>query len=196
MKRRGIIYFHRKTDTRCQFFFQERIVNHRKIEYNDLNKILILYWYQPMTLYEQIREDMKDAMRNKDSVTLDTVRMLISSVKNKAIDLGKEIDDADVVATIKSDLKKLKDGLDSFVSAAREDLAEKARVEIAILEKYLPAQMSEEELEAKVKAKLADLGITDMASVGKAMGALMADLKEYADGSRIKQMIDKLLKKE
>lgn len=149
-----------------------------------------------MTLYEQIREDMKDAMRNKDSVTLDTVRMLISSVKNKAIDLGKEIDDADVVATIKSDLKKLKDGLDSFVSAAREDLAEKARVEIAILEKYLPAQMSEEELEAKVKAKLADLGITDMASVGKAMGALMADLKEYADGSRIKQMIDKLLKKE
>lgn len=148
-----------------------------------------------MTLYEQIREDMKNAMRNKDSVTLDTVRMLISSVKNKAIDLGKEIDDADVVATIKSDLKKLKDGLDSFVSAAREDLAEKARVEIAILEKYLPAQMSEEELEKKVKAKLAELGITDMASVGKAMGGLMADLKEYADGSRIKQMIDKLLKK-
>ena len=148
-----------------------------------------------MTLYEQIREDMKNAMRNKDSVTLDTVRMLISSVKNKAIDLGKEIDDADVVATIKSDLKKLKDGLDAFVSAAREDLAEKARVEIAILEKYLPTQMSEEELEAKVKAKLADMGITDMASVGKAMGGLMADLKEYADGSRIKQMIDKVLKK-
>lgn len=149
-----------------------------------------------MTLYEQIREDMKNAMRNKDSVTLDTVRMLISSVKNKAIDLGKEIDDADVVATIKSDLKKLKDGLDAFVSAAREDLAEKARVEIAILEKYLPAQMSEEELEKKVKAKLAELGITDMASVGKAMGSMMADLKEYADGSRIKTMIDKLLKKE
>lgn len=149
-----------------------------------------------MTLYEQIREDMKNAMRNKDSVTLDTVRMLISSVKNKAIDLGKEIEDADVVATIKSDLKKLKDGLDAFVSAAREDLAEKARVEIAILEKYLPEQMSEEELEKKVKAKLAELGITDMASVGKAMGGLMADLKEYADGSRIKQMIDKLLKKE
>lgn len=149
-----------------------------------------------MTLYEQIREDMKNAMKNKDSVTLDTVRMLISSVKNKAIDLGKEIDDADVVATIKSDLKKLKDGLDSFVSAAREDLAEKARVEIAILEKYLPAQMSDGELEAKVKAKLADLGITDVASVGKAMGSIMADLKEYADGSRIKQMVDKLLKKE
>ncbi|MEK7632473.1 MAG: GatB/YqeY domain-containing protein [Patescibacteria group bacterium] len=148
-----------------------------------------------MTLYEQIREDMKAAMKNKDSATLDTVRMLISSIKNKAIDLGKELDDADVVATIKSDLKKLKDGLESFASAAREDLAEKAKAEITILEKYLPAQMTDGELEEKVRAKLADLGITDMASVGKAMGALMTDLKEYADGSRIKAAVDKILKK-
>ncbi len=148
-----------------------------------------------MTLYEQIREDMKAAMKNKDSATLDTVRMLISSLKNKAIDLGKELEDADVVATIKSDLKKLKDGLESFASAAREDLADKAKAEIAILEKYLPAQMTDGELEEKVRAKLAELGITDMASVGKAMGALMADLKEFADGSRIKATVDKILKK-
>lgn len=147
-----------------------------------------------MNLYEQIREDMKNAMRNKDVQTLDTVRMLIASIKNKAIDLGKELDDAEVVATIKSDMKKLKDGLDSFVSAAREDLAEKAREEIKILEKYLPAQLSDGELEEKVRAKLAELGITDAASVGKAMGALMADLKEFADGSRIKAMVDKVLK--
>ncbi len=147
-----------------------------------------------MTLYEQIREDMKAAMKNKDSKTLDTVRMLVASLKNKMIDLGKELDDADVMTTIKSDVKRLKDGLDSFVSAAREDLAAAAREEIAILEKYLPAQMNDEELEKKVRAKLADLGITDMASVGKAMGALMADLKEYADGSRIKAMVDKVLK--
>ena len=138
---------------------------------------------------------MKAAMKNKDSATLDTVRMLISSIKNKAIDLGKELEDADVVATIKSDLKKLKDGLESFASAAREDLAEKAKAEIAILEKYLPAQMTDGELEERVRAKLAELGITDMASVGKAMGALMADLKEFADGSRIKATVDKILKK-
>jgi uncharacterized protein YqeY len=149
-----------------------------------------------MTLYDQIREDMKTAMRNKDSKTLDTVRMLVASLKNKMIDLGKELDDADVLTTIKSDVKKLKDGLDSFVTAAREDLAAAAREEIAILEKYLPAQMSDEELEAKVRAKLAELGITDMASVGKAMGALMADLKEFADGSRIKAMVDRILKGE
>ncbi len=148
-----------------------------------------------MTLYEQIREDMKTAMKARDSQTLDTVRMLISSVKNKMIDMGKELEDADVMAVIKSDLKKLKDGLDEFSKAAREDLASKAKIEIAILEKYLPAQMTDGELEIKVKAKLAELGITDLASVPKAMGSLMAGLKEYADGSRIKQMIDKLLKK-
>lgn len=148
-----------------------------------------------MTLYEQIREDMKTAMKNKDSKTLDTVRMLVASIKNKMIDLGKELDDADVMAVIKSDVKKLKDGLDSFASAAREDLALAAKEEIEILQKYLPAQMADGELEEKVKAKLAELGITDMASVGKAMGSLMTDLKEYADGSRIKAMVDKLLKK-
>lgn len=148
-----------------------------------------------MNLYDQIREDMKTAMKNKDSKTLDTIRMLVASLKNKAIDLGKELDDADVMATIKSDVKKLKDGLDSFVSAAREDLAAAAKEEIAILEKYLPAQLTDGELEEKVRAKLAELGITDVASIGKAMGSLMADLKEFADGSRIKAMVDKILKK-
>ena len=121
--------------------------------------------------------------------------MLMASLKNKAIDLGKELDDADVMATIKSDVKKLKDGLESFASAAREDLASAAKEEIAILEKYLPAQLTDGELEEKVRAKLAELGITDVASIGKAMGSLMADLKEFADGSRIKAMVDKVLKK-
>ena len=148
-----------------------------------------------MNLYDQIREDMKTAMKNKDSKTLDTIRMLMASLKNKAIDLGKELDDADVMATIKSDVKKLKDGLESFASAAREDLASAAKEEIAILEKYLPAQLTDGELEEKVRAKLAELGITDVASIGKAMGSLMADLKEFADGSRIKAMVDKVLKK-
>lgn len=147
-----------------------------------------------MTLYEQIREDMKSAMKSKDSATLDTVRMLISSIKNKMIETQKELEDADVIVVIKSDLKKLKDGLDSFVSAAREDLAEKARTEIKVLEKYLPAQMSDTELEVKVRAALAELGITSAADIGKAMGQLMGKLKDAADGSRIKAMVDKVLK--
>lgn len=147
-----------------------------------------------MTLYEQIREDMKSAMKAHDSATLDTIRMLISSIKNKMIDAGQELADADVMSVIKSDLKKLKDGLDSFVAAARHDLADAARKEIAILEKYLPAQITDGELEAKVRAELAALGITSAADLGKAMGQLMGKLKDAADGSRIKQMVDKVLK--
>lgn len=147
-----------------------------------------------MTLIDQIKDDMKTAMRNKDSVTLDTVRMLLSSLKNKAIDMQKELDDAEVMAVIKSDLKKLKDGLDSFVSAAREDLADKARVEMKVLEKYLPEQMGDEELEKKVREVLAELGIASAGDIGKAMGQLMGKLKDMADGSRIKAMVDKVLK--
>lgn len=147
-----------------------------------------------MTLYEQIKDDMKTAMRNKDAATLDTIRMLLASLKNKAIDMQKELDDADVMAVVKSDMKKLKDGLESFVAAAREDLAEKVRVEIKVLEKYLPAQLSDEELEKKVRETLAELGITDASNIGKAMGQLMAKLKDVADGSRIKATVDKILK--
>lgn len=147
-----------------------------------------------MALLDQIKEDMKNAMRNKDMATLDTVRMLLSSIKNKAIDLQKEMDDAEVTAVIKSDLKKLKDGLESFISAAREDLAESTRKEILVLEKYLPEQLSDADLEAKVREGLVELGITDTAQIGKAMGQLMGKFKDLADGNRIRMMVEKILK--
>lgn len=146
------------------------------------------------TLIEQIREDMKQAMRDKDMATLDTVRMLLSSVKNKAIDIGRELEDAEVISVLKSDMKKLRDGLESFLSAAREDLAQKAREEIRVLEKYLPAQLTDGELEEKVRAQLAELGISNAADIGKAMGQLMAKLKEAADGNRVRAMVEKVLK--
>ena len=146
------------------------------------------------SLVDQIKEDMKQAMRDKNSVTLDTVRMLLSSVKNKAIDLGHELEDVEVMAVLKSDLKKLKDGLESFVSAAREDLAQKAREEILVLEKYLPAQITDGELEEKVRAELAALGISNVGDIGKAMGQLMGKLKDAADGNRVRAMVEKILK--
>lgn len=147
-----------------------------------------------MTLAQKIQEDLKQAMRDKDPKTLGILRMVASSVKNKAIDLRKELDDADVLAVVKSDLKKMQDALVDFTKAAREDLVEQTHFEINILKKYLPPEMSEEELEAKVRAKLEDLGIKDASGIGKAVGAVMGDLKGLADGSRVKAMIEKLLK--
>lgn len=145
------------------------------------------------TLFEQLQNDMKAAMKGRDVKTLEVLRMAISSIKNKAMELNKELSDADVVAVLKSDAKKMKDALESFVSAAREDLAEAAREEVAILEKYLPAQITDEDLEGRVKAKIAELGVQGKEAAGKVIGALAKELQGLADGSRIKTFVDKNL---
>lgn len=147
-----------------------------------------------MNLSEQIKEDIKVAMKGKDMRTLEVLRMLSASIKNKAIDLKKELEDADVVAVIKSDVKKLDDALQQFVSAAREDLVEKTKEEIDILKKYLPEEMPDEQVEEKVRAVLEQEGITDMSDMGRAMGAAMAELKGEVDGGRVKNAVEKILK--
>lgn len=146
-----------------------------------------------MELEKQLNDDMKTAMKAKDASTLEILRMTISSIRNKALEVGKELADADVVAVIKADAKKIKDALDSFIQNAREDLAVKARRELEILERYLPAQMSDAELEMRVRAKVQELGVSDASQAGKVMGVLAKDLSGQADGSRIKNMLDKIL---
>ena len=146
-----------------------------------------------MELEKKLTEDMKSAMKAKDASTLEVLRMTIASVRNKAIELGKELADADVMAVIKADAKKIKDSLDSFVQNAREDLAVKARRELEILESYLPAQMSDADLEMHVRSKVQELGVSDATQAGKVMGVLSKDLKGQADGSRIKVILDKIL---
>jgi uncharacterized protein len=145
------------------------------------------------TLFETLQNDMKSAMKGRDVKTLDVLRMAIASIRNKAIELNKELSDADVVAVLKSDAKKIKDALESFVANAREDLAKKAREEIAVLEKYLPTQITDGELEERVKTKIAELGVQGKESAGKVMGVLSKELQGLADGSRIKAFVDKYL---
>lgn len=146
-----------------------------------------------MELEKQLNEDMKAAMKARDSNTLDILRMTITSIRNKALAVGKDLAEADVAAVIKADAKKIADSLESFVKNAREDLATKARRELEILARYLPAQMSDEELELRVRAKLQELGVTEASQAGKVMGVLANELKGQVDGSRIKALLDKLL---
>ncbi len=148
-----------------------------------------------MTLNEKIKEDIKTAMKAKDAKTLEVLRMLASSVKNKAIDLKEELQDADVIAVIKSDVKKLEDAIVQFVQGAREDLAEKTKEEITILKKYLPEEMSDEVLKEKVEAILKKVGIEDPSKIGQAIGAVMAELKGMVDGGRVKKMVEGFFKK-
>ncbi|MBT3231113.1 GatB/YqeY domain-containing protein [Candidatus Uhrbacteria bacterium] len=146
-----------------------------------------------MNLYEKISDDIKVAMKGRDAETLSVLRMLMASLKNKVIDLKEELEDADVVAVIKSDVKKIEDSLESFVKGEREDLADKARSEMKVLKKYLPPEMSEEDLEKAVKKVIDELEVGDMSGMGKAMGKVMEELKGQVDGKRVKAMLARLL---
>ncbi len=146
-----------------------------------------------MTLAETISENMKAAMKAKDSATLSTLRLLISALKNKKIDVQHELSDAEVQDVIKTQVKQLKDSVESFTSGGREDLAVSVRVEIGVLEQYLPAQMSDEELTQIVKDVVEKSGATSKADMGKVMGAAMAAVAGRADGSRVKEIVGSLL---
>lgn len=137
---------------------------------------------------------MKAAMKNKDMQTLDAVRMLLASIQKKALDIGHDLEESEMVEVIVSDAKKLKDALESFVAAAREDLAQKVREELAIVQKYLPEQMSDEDLQKIVQEKISAMADGGAQAVGKLMGTLVNELRGKVDGSRIKAMVEKLSK--
>lgn len=145
-----------------------------------------------MNLLEKLQADMKEAMKGKDLRTLETLRLAIASVKNKAMEAAGELSDADVLQVIIGDLKKLKDGLATFVESAREDLAQQAREEIAVLERYLPEQLTDGELVEAIKAKATELGVTAKAQAGKVIGVINKEFAGRVDTARVKAKIDEL----
>ncbi|MBI4713889.1 GatB/YqeY domain-containing protein [Candidatus Uhrbacteria bacterium] len=146
-----------------------------------------------MSLSDQITNAMKDAMKSKNDATLSTLRLLRSAMKNKQIDVQHELSDEEILGVIRSQVKQLRDGLVSYESANREDLASQARAEIAVLEAYLPKQMSDDELTQIVKKTLEESGVKSRQEMGKAMGAVMKAVQGKADGTRVKQIIETLL---
>ena len=147
-----------------------------------------------MPLPEQIMNDVKVAMKAKEAQTLSTLRLLQSSLKNKKIELGKELEEGYVISVVKKEVKALEDSIVSFVQGAREDLAQKARAEVETLKNYLPEEMSDERLETIVKEALAEIGAVTKAEMGKVMGAVMGKVAGSADGKRVKAIVEKLLK--
>jgi uncharacterized protein YqeY len=146
-----------------------------------------------MTLLEQISEDMKTAMRAKDERTLSTVRMLKSALKNKQIDLMRELTEEDALAVVKSQMKQLKEAQEIAANAGRPEAAQEAQAEMDVLTKYLPAQMSDDALEIAVRAALDGAGLRSKQDMGKAMGVAMKAAAGQADGSRVKAVVEKIL---
>ena len=134
-----------------------------------------------MSLKAQITEDMKAAMRAKDSVRLGTIRLLQAAMKQKEVDERVELDDAMVIAIVDKLIKQRKDSVAAYLTAQRQDLADIESAEMKVLEVYLPQRLSAEEITAAGKAIVADVGATGPGDMGKVMGAVKTQLAGKAD---------------
>ena len=134
-----------------------------------------------MSLKAQITEDMKTAMRAKDSTRLSTIRLLQAAMKQKEVDERIELDDAAIIAIVDKLIKQRKDSVAAYEAANRTDLADVEKAEMEVLKVYLPERMSEAEITAAVEAIVAELGASGPGDMGKVMGKVKAQLAGKAD---------------
>ncbi|AIQ25554.1 aspartyl-tRNA amidotransferase [Paenibacillus sp. VTT E-133280] len=146
-----------------------------------------------MNLSERLNEDMKQAMKSKDKFTLSTIRMVRSTIKYLEIDLKRTLDDNEVLDILSREIKQRKDALQEFESAGRDELAASTKAEIEIIIKYLPEQLSEEEIKAIVQQTIQETGASSKSEMGKVMSALMPKVKGRADGKLVNQAVQQFL---
>ncbi|MBL4951350.1 GatB/YqeY domain-containing protein [Neobacillus sp. OS1-32] len=147
-----------------------------------------------MSLLERLNNDMKQAMKNKEKDKLSVIRMIKASMQNEAIKLGaKELTEDQELTVLSRELKQRKDSLHEFDKAGREDLVEKLRTEISIVELYMPKQLSEEEVSELVKQTIIETGAKSKADMGKVMSAIMPKIKGKADGSLVNKFVQQHL---
>ncbi|EWS56454.1 MULTISPECIES: GatB/YqeY domain-containing protein [unclassified Methylibium] len=144
---------------------------------------------------DRITEDMKSAMRAKDAARLGTIRLLLAALKQKEVDERVVLDDAMVIAIVDKLIKQRKDSISQFSAAGRTDLADKETAELAVLEAYLPARLSAEQVASEVAAIVAELGASGPGDMGKVMGAVKTRLAGKADmglaSAAVKQALSK-----
>lgn len=147
-----------------------------------------------MSLVQRLNENMKQAMREKDKERLNVIRMVKASLQNEAINLGvSELSAEDELTILSRELKQRNESLKEFSEAGREDLVQKVEAEIVVLEEYMPAQLTGEELEDIVKQTIAELNATSKSEFGKVMGKVMPKIKGKADGSSVRDIVQQLL---
>ena len=150
-----------------------------------------------MNLKEQLTEDMKSAMRNKETLRLHTIRLLRAALQEKEVSLrvGGEatLTDEQVVEVLQKQAKQRKDSISQYEGAGREDLAEKERAELEIIEQYLPQMMGEAEVEVVIQEIIQQVGVNSPQEIGKVMGPAMNALRGKADGKLVQQVVKRLL---
>lgn len=158
---------------------------------------LLKYNSQTMSLVEQIKNEIKEAMKAKDADKLTVLRSLTSGFTNELVATGKtphdEVTDEIAMTVIKRASKQRKDAIEQFEKGGRQDLADKEKIELKIIEAYLPEMMSEDQIREIVIKKKEELGINDKSGMGQLMGAVIKETGGQADGQVVKKIVDELL---
>ncbi|PLY11130.1 MAG: glutamyl-tRNA amidotransferase [Arcobacter sp.] len=146
-----------------------------------------------MSLKEQLKSDLKDAMRSKEIVKRDSIRAINTMIKQIEVDERKDLNDEDVIKLIQKGIKQREEAAIQYKNANRDDLVAVEQEQIDIFKAYLPQQLSDAELEAGMKELISEVGATSIKEMGKVMGTASKKFAGVADGKRISEMVKKLL---
>ena len=149
-----------------------------------------------MTIKTQIKEDLKEAMKAKDTNKTTVLRGLVSGFTNELVASGKtpqdEVSDDLALTVIKRQVKQRKDAIEQFEKGGRKDLAENEKLELTVLENYMPQMMSKEEIRKIAESKKSEMGVDDRSKIGILMGAIMKETSGQADGNEVKEVVNSL----
>ena len=146
-----------------------------------------------MSLKEQLNEDLKQAMRDKEVVKRDSIRAINTMIKQIEVDERRVLDDAEVIKLVQRGIKQREEAISQYSAAGRDDLVQKEQEQVDVFMLYLPKQLSDEELENGMKEIISEVGATSLKDMGKVMGAASKKFAGVADGKRINEMVKKLL---
>ena len=146
-----------------------------------------------MELKQTLLSDLKEAMKSKDSLKVDTLRLIVSEIKNREIDLREELGDEAITALLTTQIKKRKEAAKMFEQGGRTDLKEKEEKEMAIIQVYLPEQVGEDELKQRIQAVIAETGAQGPKDMGKVMKVVVPEFKGKVEGDQIRNIVTELL---
>ena len=146
-----------------------------------------------MGLKQRLENDLKEALRNKDERRKTTLRLALAAIQNEGISKGQELNEGEVIGVLSKEAKLRRESAEQFAEGAREDLVAQEEEALSILMEYLPAQLSQEEIEARVREVVEEVGATGLAQMGDVMRVLMPELKGKADGQAVSDTVKGIL---
>ncbi|MDD7362748.1 MAG: GatB/YqeY domain-containing protein [Peptoniphilus sp.] len=146
-----------------------------------------------MSLKETLMQDLKTAMKNKDKRTKDTITMVRAAIKQKEVDDRVELDDDEVIKIVSKQIKERRGSIEEFEKAGRDDLVETTKEEIDVLLKYMPEQLSDEELESMIRNVMEEKNITEKKQMGLLMKSIMPKVQGRADGKKVNAIVNRIL---